>query len=271
MPATTLWGWIPNVALVPGPAGPLPAQMATDSLGRASLRTRPDSQNTIPEGEQPPSSLYLSIVNALTTNVWTNTGDAPVATPLTQQSILDVVQTYGGGLTEVGPFEVPSLASPAGATVELESIIGVLCGAIKALGFFTDRDVFAGLKRTRPMTIGPPDAPYSIQFDTTGLRLNTPPAYGLGVQLIGSETLVDLTKPITLITDLSAPVSALLTINIVFPGTYVVVKCAATSAPNPITISDTTGALIDGATTYILSTPLSYVHLVSDGTAWWSV
>lgn len=271
MPATTLWGWIPNVALVPGPPGPLPAQMATDGFGRASLRTRPDSQNTYPE-PQPPPSVYLDIVNALTTNIWTNTGTVPIATPLTQASILDVVVAYGGGeQKEVGPFEVPSLASPAGATVELESVIGLLCGAIKAFGFTVDKNKPDGIIRSGPMSVGAPGELPTIVFDTTGLILNTPPVYATGVQPIADPTVVVPTAPITLIQDLSAPVAVVLTITDVLPGTYLVIKCAATSAPNPITISDTTSALIDGSATYVLSTPLSYVRLVSDGTAWWSV
>ena len=269
MPATTLWGWIPNVALVPGPAGPLPAQMATDTFGRASLRTRPDTENTFPDA-QPSPSLFLSIINALTTVLWTNTGASPVATPLTQQSILDVVQTYGGGLTEVGPFEVPSLSSPAGATVELESVVGMLCAAVKGLGFSPDgKD--GGLTRTQPLTFNTPDNTPTLSVNplTNHVAVGGSLSTAFTTQPTGIYTLSPTGCSTLLITDVSSPVSVLLTASALPPGTTFRVQSTASVATNPITITDTGGATFNGASSYIISERYTAAAIFTDGSQWY--
>lgn len=112
-----------------GPAGSNLGFTQNDRQGRASLQTSTDlyGQTILPP------SVSLGALHLLESVLYTEDGNPPYRTPVTQASILNVLNTYGGGQDELGPFQVDGLASGTG-TIELESSFGFLVSAIQGLG-----------------------------------------------------------------------------------------------------------------------------------------
>lgn len=136
----THFGFVPNYRLVPGPEGPAgPAGptganflgfTSNDRQGRASINTSSDLYGmTIL-----PPSFSLGALNLLESVLYTENGTGPYRTPVTQASIVNVLNAYGAGEDELGPFQVDGLASGTG-TIELESAFGFLTSAVQGLGF----------------------------------------------------------------------------------------------------------------------------------------
>ena len=147
---SSLWGFISadqatlrsriGPAGADGPTGPTGSDggvggLVNDSEGKAAVQTRADSENVL--DLEIPYGVYLSLLNDLEVKLWAGSEEATsFATPITQASILGLITGFGeDGATDLGAFEVPSVSTGAGATIEVESMFGTLVGAIKGLGF----------------------------------------------------------------------------------------------------------------------------------------
>ena len=128
-----------------GPAGTTLGFTQNDRQGRAALQTSADADNTT-GGLPVNGAAALALLSGLSPVYYTTdiNGDPPYRTPITQASILSVLQTFADGYDELGPFEVDGLASGTG-TIELESLAGFLVAAVQGLGFQPTQAARAGV------------------------------------------------------------------------------------------------------------------------------
>ena len=119
-----------------GATGPFAGFLQSDRQGRASVQTRPDSGNYY-AGPAIPYNLYTQLVLGLDAPFYVSDPDQPYAppytTPITQASIVSALQTYGGGADELSALEADGF-DPTLATLEIESMNGLLVGALRGLG-----------------------------------------------------------------------------------------------------------------------------------------
>ena len=148
-----------------GATGPFAGFLQSDRQGRASVQTRPDSGNYY-AGPAIPYNLYTQLVLGLDAPFYVSDPDQPYAppytTPITQASIVSALQTYGGGADELSALEADGF-DPTLATLEIESMNGLLVGALRGLGL------------TVPTAVGALVSTGSISFqDPSGaMRLNS--------------------------------------------------------------------------------------------------
>ena len=122
---------LPGTASNTGATGPFVGFLGDDRQGRATVQTRPDSGDAY-AGPAIPYSTYLRLVLGLEAPLYSTDGSAPYNTPITQQSIVDALLAFGAE-DELGPLETDGF-DPTKAQVEVESMNGMLVGAIRGLG-----------------------------------------------------------------------------------------------------------------------------------------